>query len=416
MDYLIKSAIIRDPSSKFNNKKKDLFIKNGIIEKIGSDLTLKAKTIDAQDMSISPGWFDLKVNFCDPGFEFKEDLESGINAAIAGGFTGACHSPFVDPVVSTKGNVEYLRKRGVEKNFDLVPIGTLTENGEGKAISEMFDMYSAGALGFSDYHKDVSSGNMLKALHYTKPFDAVIISQPTDSSLATERMVHEGFFSTQLGLKGIPVIAEEIRIKRDLDLAKYSGSKVHFSGVTSEAGIDLIKKAKKEGIKVTCDVIVHHLYFNDESILEFDSNKKVYPPIRSESDRKALMRGLADGTIDAICSDHQPENIENKELEFEYASFGISGIETTFPVLMSLNLDLDVIVNALSHNPRRIMGLSPISIEEGSEANLTLFQENKEHLADRRTLRSKSKNNPYLGIELKGKVLGIINRGKYLPA
>lgn len=416
MDCIVKSALICDPTSGHNGKKKDIYVKNGIIEKIGVNLAFKAKTIDSDNLCISPGWFDLKVNFCDPGYEFKEDLESGIKAAIAGGFTGACHSPFLDPVVSTKSQVEYLRNKAKEHNFDLIPIGVLTEKGEGATISEMYDMYSAGALAFSDYHKEVSSGNLLKALQYTRPFNATIISQPTDASIAGESMVHEGVHSTKVGIKGIPGIAEEIRIKRDLDLAKYSGGKIHFSGISTKAGVDLIKKSKKDGIEVTCDVIIHNLYFNDETILEFDSNKKVYPPIRSEGDRNALIKGLKDGTIDAICSDHQPENIENKDVEFEYASYGIAGIETLFPVLNKLELKLDLIIEKISHNPRKIIGLPTLSIEEGNPANLTLFQKDKKFRLDRSQLKSKSKNNPYLEMDLVGKSIGVINNSKYLSS
>lgn len=416
MDYLIKSVNICDPHSPHNGKILDVFIKGGKISKIGPNLNLKAKTIDADNLSVSPGWFDFKVNFCDPGFEYKEDLNSGINAAIAGGFTGACHSPFVEPVVSAKSQVEYLKKRSREKYFDLVPIGTLTEGGNGKTISEMYDMYAAGAKAFSDFHMDVTSGNMLKALHYTKPFNALIISQPTDNSIAAGHMVHEGIHSTRIGMKGVPGIAEEIRIKRDLDLANYSQNRIHFSAITSSAGVDLIRNAKKDGLQVSCDVIIHHLYFNDESILAFDSNKKVYPPFRSESDRQALLEGLKDGTIDLVCSDHQPENIENKELEFEYASYGISGIETVFPILIELGLEMDLIIQRMCHGPRKIVGLEPLTIEEGETANLTLFQKDKPFEFTKKSMKSKSKNNPFIGFKFKGKPIGVINHGKYLPS
>jgi len=413
MELLIKSVEIVDPQSPYNGKKKDILVKNGIIEKIASSINSRVKVVEAKDLSVSPGWFDLKVNFCEPGFEYKEDLKSGISAAKSGGFTGAAQSPYLKPITSNRSQVEYLRKCAEAHSFNLFPIGSLTQNAEGKVISEMYDMHLGGAVCFSDFDKEIESGILLKALQYAKPFKGIIISMPIDFSIAGSSYVHESAFSTSLGLKGCPTIAEEIRIKRDLDLLEYSDGQLHFSGVSSAKGVDLIKKAKKEGLKVSADVYLHNLVFNDETILEFDTNKKAFPPARSEKDRKALVKGLKDGTIDAICSNHQPENIENKNVEFEYASYGIAAIECMFPVLQSLDLEPELIIEKLAIGPRRILGINELKIDEGNKASLTLFQKNQSFKLEEEKIKSKSANNPFLNIELKGNVLGVITEDKF---
>ena len=408
MDLLLKAVKIIDPNSPFNGQRKDILIKKGKIEKIQNTISAKTKTIDAKNISASPGWFDLKVNFCEPGFEFKEDLKSGISAAKAGGFSAAAHVPSLNPVTSNRSQVEYLTKRAQLEAFELLPIGSLTANSEGKVISEMFDMYQGGAKAFSDFDKDLKSGILLKALEYVKSFNALIISMPLDHSLSNLSYVHEGIHSTALGLKGIPSIAEEIRIERDLNIVRYSQGKIHFSGISSKKGVDLIRKAKKEGLDVTADVYLHNLVFTDESILEFDSNKKIFPPARTEKDRKALLKGLKDGTIDAITSDHCPQNIEGKEIEFEYSEFGIAGIEFVFPLLLELGLSIETIVAKISINPRNIMQIDCPVIDKGQQANITLFNSKEHFLLTAEESKSKSKNNPYLNKELKGKVLGVV--------
>ncbi|NND77349.1 MAG: dihydroorotase [Flavobacteriales bacterium] len=413
MERLIRSAIIVDPNSKHNGKKRDILIKNGVVDKIGNSLNAKAKTIEAEDLFISPGWFDLKVNFCEPGYEFKEDLNTGIAAAKSGGFTGAAHSPFLDPVISTRSQVEYLRDRAKNLHFDLRPIGSLTQGAAGKVISEMYDMHLGGAAAFSDLYKEVSSGIMLKALQYVTPFKGLIISMPLDHSIAGNAYVHEGKTSASIGLPGIPAMAEEIRIKRDLELLEHSNSKLHFSGISSAKGIDLIKKAKKKGVAITADVHFQNLVFNDESILDFDSNKKIFPPARSESDRKALIKAVKDGTIDVIVSDHRPENIESKDLEFEYAEFGIGAISTMYSVLTEYGIDRNLFVSAVALKPRAVLGIEIPTLEEGSKAEFTLFQEGKEWTATAEKSKSRSKNDPFLNTTYSNKVLGTIFENEF---
>lgn len=408
MDILLKSAHIVDPNSSHNGKKRDLLIKNGVIEKIASSISAKAKTIEANNLFVSPGWFDLKVNFCEPGYEFKEDIKSGIEAARSGGFVGAAHSPFLKPIISTRGQVEYLRSRANAFSFDLRPIGSLTHDAKGEVISEMFDMHQGGACAFSDLRNEVNSGIMLKALQYVTSFKGLIFSMPIDHSIAGNAFVHEGKNSASIGLKGIPDMAEEIRVKRDLELLAYSDSKLHFSGISSQKGVELIRKAKKRGANVTADVYLHNLVFNDDSILEFDSNKKIFPPARSENDRKALLKALSDDTIDAIVSDHSPENIERKEVEIEYASFGIAAIESLYSVLNEIGLDREMIIRKIALAPREILGLDPLTLEAGSCASLTLFQEGKEYKPTKENRRSRSNNDPYLNKVYSSKVMGTV--------
>ncbi|MEM7162960.1 MAG: dihydroorotase [Bacteroidota bacterium] len=407
MDLLIKNAKIVDPASQYNGKKKDLLIQNGKIQKISSKISSKVKQIEAKDLAVSPGWLDLKTNFCQPGFEHKEDLKSGIEAAKSGGFTGAAHTPFLNPITSTSSQVEFLINKSKDLNFSLYPLGSLSQNAEGKVISEMYDMHCNGARGFSDFHLNVNSGLMLKALEYTKAFKGLIISSPIDPSIAGKGQVHEGPTSASLGMKGIPVLAETLRIQRDLDLLKYSGGRMHFSGLSSKEGVALIKKAKKDKLNVSADVYVHNLILNEENVKDFDSNKKIYPPARGEADRKALIAGIKNGTIDAICSDHIPVNIEKKDLEYEYAEFGIGAIECVFPLLLSIDLDLELIVKKLSCFPREILNLNPLKIEEGFDANLTFFQPNAAFNLSAEKSKSKSKNNPYLNQEFRGRAFGV---------
>jgi len=410
MNLLLKNVQIIDPKSKHNGKQKDVLIRSGKIEKITNNINAKVKQIEIAGMCLSPGWFDLKANFCQPGYEFKEDLNSGISAAKAGGFVGAAQVPFLNPITSNRTQVEYLRKFGKTLHFDLKAIGSLSQNAEGKVISEMYDMHEGGAIAFSDYHQDVSSLLLKKALEYLKVFDGLLISMPIDHSIAGDAHVHEGIYSTTLGLKGIPSIAEEIRIKRDLDLLRYTNGKIHFSGISSAKGVSLIKAAKKQGLKVTADVYIHNLLLNDESIMSLDSNIKVFPPVQTEKDRKALIKGLKEGTLDTVCSDHSPVNIEAKDLEFEYADFGIAAIQWMFPLLNHLGLSPELITEKLAYGSKNILKTESTPIEEGNDALLSLFNPNAK--TDFSKGKSKSKNCPYGEHEMRGKVLGVFVDGE----
>lgn len=413
MKILIKSCKIIDPTSKFNGKVVDIFIEGDTIKSIGENLNLEAdKTIDLNNAHVSPGWYDAKVNFQDPGFEHKESISTGLRAAEWGGNTAVSITPFTQPTLSNKTQIEYAINKAQFSAVEIHPYGTLTELGEGKNIAEYYDMSSAGAVGFTDGHQPVSAGIMYRALLYAKNINAKIISFPYDFSIFGAGQINESKTSVLTGLKAIPSISEYLMIQREISLIEYTDASVHFTGVSSEKSVDMIREAKAKGLKVTADVYVHNLIYTDEDVLGFDSNFKVLPPLRTENDRTALIKGLKDGTIDFVCSDHTPENIENKDLEFDLASFGILGTQTLFSSINSISdLSLEEKIKLISTSPRQVMGIESPEIEEGKKANLTIFDPNFEYVLEAKDLASISKNSPIIGKQLKGKALGIINKG-----
>ncbi|UKN02373.1 dihydroorotase [Paracrocinitomix mangrovi] len=414
MKILIKSCKIIAPSSEFNGKVKDILIQDGIIEKIEDKIDADAdQVLEYDNLNVSTGWYDSRVNFCDPGLEFKEDLNSGLKAAEMGGMTAVSVTPNTEPTLSNKSQIEYVLKNSYFSPVDIFPHGSITEKLEGKELAEMYDMQKAGAIAFSDAKKDVSAGIMYRALLYTKNFDGLVISFPFDRTLFGTGQVNEGESSVRTGLKSIPSISEYIRIERDISLLKYTEGKLHISGVSTKEGVDLIRKAKADGLNISADTYAINLLYNDEKMLDFDVNYKVLPPLRSEEDRKALIQGIKDGTIDVVCSDHSPQNIENKDVEFDHASFGIIGTQTLFPMLNQLDeLSLEQKINLISYNPRKLFNLPPTSIQIGEMANLTLFSPDEKWSLSKDDIVSKSLNTPLIGAELKGKVIGIINSGE----
>jgi len=413
MKILLKSCTIIDPESPFHLKVKDLFIIGQTIEKIGIALNDKAdKTIEMDNLHVSIGWYDAKVNFQDPGLEYKEDINSGIKSAELGGMTAVSLTPNTSPTLSNKTQIEYAIKKANFSAVDVHPYGTLTELGEGKNIAEYYDMSQAGAVGFTDGHKPVSAGIMYRALLYMKNISSRVISFPYDHSIFGKGQVNESKASLMTGLKSIPSISEYLIVERDLSLTEYTNGKIHFSGISTSESIDLIRKAKAKGIEVTADVYAHHLNYNDESVLGFDSNFKVLPPLRTENDRLALIAGVKDGTIDFICSDHAPEDTEHKDLEFDLANFGMIGTQTLFSSINNISeLSLTEKISCISNKPRQIMGLDIPTIKEGNIANLTLFNPKLNYILEKSHLASLSSNTPLLGTSLTGKALGIINNG-----
>ncbi len=413
MKVLLKSCTIIDPESPFHLKVKDILINGETIEKIGDNLSNKTdKTIDLENLHVSVGWYDAKVNFQDPGHEYKENINSGLKSAELGGMTAVSLTPNTTPSLSSKAQLEYAIKKADFSAVNIHPYGTLTELGEGKNIAEYFDMSQAGAIGFTDGHQPVSSGIMYRALLYMKNISSNIVSFPYDRSIFGNGQVNESKASLMTGLKSIPNISEYIIVERDLSLTSYTNGKIHFSGISTIESVDLIRKAKAKGIHVTADVYVHHLMYNDESVLGFDSVYKVLPPLRTENDRLALINGLKDGTIDFVCSDHSPEDVEHKDLEFDLANFGMIGTQTLFSSINRIpELDLTEKISCISSKPRQIMGIKTQGIQEGSIANLTLFNPELSYTLERHHLASLSSNSPLIGSVLKGKALGIINKG-----
>ncbi len=422
MDLLLRSATIIDPASIHNGATRDIRIKDGTISEIGENLKAEDKTesIEAEGLHVSPGWFDMHVNFRDPGYEHKEDLVSGAAAAAQGGFTGVAVMPSTNPVTDSKGGVDYLVNRSRSLPVNLHPVGALSNRLEGNDIAGMFDMFQAGAVAFSDdRHPVMDTGLMTNALLYVTNFNGLVISYPDDKTISRDGKMNEGAISTQLGLKGIPELAEELHITRDLYLLEYTGSRLHFSPVSTPRSVDLIRKAKEQGLNITCEVTAHHLLLDEEYLSEYDSNYKVMPPLRSKTTIEALREGLKDGTIDHITSDHAPEDPETKRVEFDRAAFGIIGLESAFGAARTATkkfLSLEELIDRLAIRPRRTLGLDVPAVQEGAEAELTLFAPDQEWEFGEDHIRSRSRNTPFLGTRFTGKPLGIINKGEWTKA
>lgn len=409
MKVLLKSAVIVDSRSPLHGKKRDILIENGKITTIATSITEpKAKEVAAKGLCVSPGWTDLRANFCDPGFEFKEDLNTGIQAAKRGGFTSVVIMPSTHPVIDSKSGVEYVHSKAKNKDVRILVAGSLSDKMEGKQMSEMYDMYRSGAVAFTDDKKSVSTELMMRALDYTRNFGGLVMSFPYEKGVSSHGQMHEGVTSVAMGTPGIPGIAEEIRLQRDIELLRYTGGRLHVSLISTAKSVEMIRKAKKEGLHITCAIAAHQLYFLDEDMLGFDTNKKVLPPFRGKDDRKALIAGLKDGTIDAICSDHTPQDVEHKVREFEDASFGMSSIETTFCTAFTAlekHMPIEEIVSKFTTGPAAVLGMEAATIKEGHPADITVFTTEENTVFDTNSWKSKSKNTPFIGVELRGKVL-----------
>ncbi|MDB5008735.1 MAG: dihydroorotase [Mucilaginibacter sp.] len=413
MNLLIKSATIIDPNSPFNQKIADILIEKGVITKIAPDIETDAEIIEADGKYVSPGFFDLNCNIGELGLETKEDLYTGTRAAAAGGFTGIALMPNTIPPVHSKAEIEYLLNRAKKNLVDVYPLGTISHKREGKDLAEMYDMYLSGAKAFTDGNRPVQdAGLMERALLYAQGFNALIFSYPEDTAIAGKAKVNEGEISTLLGMKGIPSLAEELMIARDLYLAEYTGSRIHFSTISTTRSVELIREAKRNGLEVTCDVAAHHLVLTDETLTGFDSLYKVKPPLRTQDDVDALLEGLKDGTIDVIVSQHTPHEVEFKDVEFEVAEFGMIGFQTAFSLALKSGLDIGLIVQKMAVNPREILNILVPEITEGQEANLVLFDPDAEWEYTRNNNRSKSYNSPFLGQNLKGKILLTCNNNQ----
>ncbi|MCX6318316.1 MAG: dihydroorotase [Bacteroidetes bacterium] len=417
MKILIKQAVIIDPSSPFNGGLADIFIEHGVIRQIAPSISTEAdQIIDQPGLHVSPGWVDPFAHFADPGYEFKETLETGAAAAASGGFTDVFVIPNTNPVLHNKAAVEYIVQKSTALPVRVHPTGAITRNTEGKELAEMYDMKSSGAIAFSDgTHAVQSAGLLVKALQYIKAFDGIIIQLPDDKSINPHGLMHEGIISTQLGLPGLPAMAEELIVARDIKLTRYADSRLHFTGISSPKSIEYIRRGKESGASISCSVTPHHLFFCDEDLQGYDTNLKVNPPLRDQAARTALREAVRNGWVDCIASHHLPHEYDSKVMEFEYAKPGMIGLETAFGAISTAMPDMTPAqwVQLLAINPRKLFGLPSASIAEGEAACITLFEPTKKWTVLEKDIRSKSKNTPFTGKELTGKPLGII-RGNHI--
>lgn len=420
MNILIKQATVVDSSSIHHKKTVDILIEKGVIVQIKKNINPEKgmKTIEGTDLHISTGWIDMQVNLCDPGNEHKETLEVGLRAAAKGGFTGIALMSGTNPPLSNKAQIEYVIHKSKSSLVDIFPIGTISDNQEGKDLSEMYDMQLSGAVAFSDYKKPIKdAGLILRALQYSDNINSFIITHCDDKTISHGGLMNEGVISTRLGLKGIPALAEEIMLQRNIQILEYTNGKMHIPTISTKGSVELIKKAKSKKLNITCGVASYNLLLDETALEGFDTNFKVNPPLRTKEDIEALKKGIADGTIDVIVSDHNPQDIESKDLEFDLADNGMIGLESCFGVLntaLGSKISLESIIETLTQKPRAILGLKALSITEGAEANLTLFNPNQKYIFEKSHIFSSNKNSGFIGKELKGQVVGVINKNIFL--
>jgi len=409
MSTLLKNATIIDALSPYHQQKKDILISDGKIEKIEDSIQQKENyiVVNVENLHVSCGWFDTSVSLGEPGFEERETIKNGLQVAAKSGFTAIAVNSNTNPIIDSKSDVEFLINKAQNSAVNLHPIAALTKNSEGIDMAELYDMQQSGAIAFGDYNKPIENDNLMKvALLYAQNFDGLVLSFPKNNKIAGEGIANEGINSTKLGLKGIPALAEHIQIARDLFLLEYTGGKLHIPTISSAKSVELIKDAKKKGLKVTCSVAAHHLVLTDNELHGFDSNFKTNPPLRTKDDLKALQKGVKSGAIDIITSDHNPIDIEHKKVEFSEAKDGIIGLETIFGAINSV-LDLEDFINCITTKPKEIFGIENHAIKEGNIADITLFDPNSDVTFTKEQILSTSKNSPFINKKLKGNVYGV---------
>jgi dihydroorotase len=413
MKVLIKNATILSPSSPFHGQTRNILIENGVIAAINNEDTEADEIIEVDGLHVSTGWMDCFANFCDPGQEFKETLESGANAAAAGGFTEVMLIPNTQPAVYNKSQVEYLVQKSKSLPVTVHPIGAITKNAEGKELSEMIDMFNTGAISFSDGTKPVQSAGILqKALEYILAINATIIQLPDDKTIGTHGLMNEGATSVKLGLQAKPALSEELMVARDIELVRYTNSKIHFTGISTKKSLELIAGAKKEGLNVTCSVTPYHLFFSDEDLGNYDTNLKVNPPLRSKTDRDALREAVNNGTVDFIASHHQPQDWDHKVCEFQNAAFGMETLESVFGAAQTCGISTEIFIRMQTENIRSIFNQPLALLKEGERANISLFVPGDKYVFSAAQIFSKSKNNGFIDKMLKGRVIGIFNKDR----
>lgn len=418
MKILIKNGHVVDVKTKLDGIY-DIFIENGKIIEIGHDLELtNGDVIDATGMYVLPGFVDAHCHLRDPGYEYKEDIESGTMSAAMGGFTSVACMPNTNPVIDNESVIRYIQNKAKQDGFvNVYPIGAITKGLKGEELAEIGEMKFAGAVAISDDGNPVSRSSVMKrALQYASMFDITVISHCEDLDLADEGVMNEGYQSTISGLKGIPSAAEEIMVARDLILAEYLKVPIHIAHVSTRLSVELIRNAKKRGVKVTAETCPHYFSLTDEACSGFNTLAKVNPPLRTKQDVEAIIEGLADGTIDIIATDHAPHHEDEKNVEFNNAASGMVGFETAFPLAITNlvkpgHLSINQLVEKMCLNPSKILGLNKGTIEVGKAADITIVDINEENIVDVNKFKSKSKNSPFNGFKLTGAVYYTIVNG-----
>lgn len=415
MNLLLKNATILENQNSFHNQQVDIEITEGIISKIGKNLTVKDgfEVIEKDNLHVSQGWLDTSVVFGEPGFETTETIENGLKVAAKSGFTSVFLHSNTNPAIDNQAIIQFIKSKAQNSVTNLYVVGCLTKNSEGTDLAELFDMKNAGVVAFGDYKKSMMNANLLKiAFQYVDNFDGILFVQPMNKELKGKGFVNEGEVSTKLGLKGIPAMAEEIEIERNIALLEYTKGKLHIPTITTKKSVELIQKAQAKGLQITCGVSVNNLVLTDEELEDFNSNTKIYPPLRTETDRKALIEGVLNNVISVITSDHCPVNIEQKQLEYDLADYGSIGLESAFGALQTV-LPTEVIVEKFT-KMKSYFNIENATISEGNKADLTLFNPNGEWIFEKENILSFSKNSIMIGKKMKGKVYGILYNKKVI--
>ncbi|MFC4261365.1 dihydroorotase family protein [Ferruginibacter yonginensis] len=416
MNVLLKQATIIAPHTAYHKQVNDILITDGIIAQIGTHIeTNNASVIEGNQLHVSIGWCDIFADFGTPGFEHRETFETGAAAAAAGGFTDVMLLPDTNPVIDNQSMVSFIQQSTAHLPVNIVPIGAVTKNSAGTELSEMYDMHQHGAVAFSDGKKSIQqAGILLKALQYVQAKNATIIQIPNDKSISDGGLINEGIMSTQLGLPGIPAIAEVVMINRDIELLKYTQSRLHFTGISTQQSVQIIKAAKAQGLQVTCSVTPYHLTFSDEDVVSYNTNLKVHPPLRTKADVMALQNALQEGVIDGIASHHSPQTWDDKVCEFEYAKNGMLTLQTVFGSIHKVWQNVEALVQILTVKNRLIFNLPIPTFAIGEKACITIFEPNTSYVFTEKDIVSASKNSAYINQTLTGKVVGIINKNKVI--
>ena len=418
-ELLLKNGRIVNPAQKLDVVK-DIHIQNGKIAEIGliESKSFPGRVVDCTDLVLAPGFFDMHVHLREPGQEEKETIESGCRAAMTGGFTGICTMPNTRPPIDSRSHIEFIIERAKGQLVEVFQSASITMGQNGETLTEMGDLAEAGAIAFTDDgHPVEKAGLFRRALEYAKMIGRVIIDHAEEPSLSDGGVMNEGAVSTALGMNGICPLGEDIAVSRDIALAEYVGTPIHIAHVSTAGAVKMIREAKTRGVRVSAETCPHYLTLTDEAVRSFDTNLKMNPPLRTKEDQAALIQGLQDGTIDVISTDHAPHTLEDKEVEFNAASFGILGLETSVGLILThllhqKKLSLEQIIERMSIHPRKVLALPEIRFEKGESANITLLNPNREWIVDKKQFQSRSLNSPFNGWKLKGKAVGVIRGEK----